>query len=274
MPGDSFKLAAEAYRINIAHLFDPMMAVHMSNVEPSPHQLNIGAEASTRRSSSAGPTTTSGGWSTRQSGRRIGLGGCNGSSEMNDQTFLDHLIPLLDDRPNDPLVIPWPSPANIGGFFSFSTVGEWHGFVMGLGLNQSVPEIVAAKFRRAQKLFLLGWIDADLIKAGELVGLTALEFALKDRYGTPSGNNELPNLLKHMVEKDGLTDEKIPIVQRCGGTIVDRLAGDRLTGKKSRPSLADIRNSLAHGDAFDGLPWSGLLELIRDLIHYAYREPR
>jgi hypothetical protein len=33
-PGEEFKLAAEAYRINLAHLFDPMMAVHTSNVEP------------------------------------------------------------------------------------------------------------------------------------------------------------------------------------------------------------------------------------------------
>lgn len=36
---DSFKLAAEAYRIDVAHLFDPMMAVHTSNVEPLPHQI-------------------------------------------------------------------------------------------------------------------------------------------------------------------------------------------------------------------------------------------
>ena len=38
-PGEDFKLAAEAYRINLAHLFDPMMAVHTSNVEPLPHQI-------------------------------------------------------------------------------------------------------------------------------------------------------------------------------------------------------------------------------------------
>lgn len=37
--GDDFKLAAEAYRINLAYLFDPMMAVHTSNVEPLPHQI-------------------------------------------------------------------------------------------------------------------------------------------------------------------------------------------------------------------------------------------
>ena len=38
-PGAEFKLAAEACRINLAHLFDPMMAVHTSNVEPLPHQI-------------------------------------------------------------------------------------------------------------------------------------------------------------------------------------------------------------------------------------------
>ena len=39
-PGEDFKLAVEAYRINLAHLFDPMMAVHTSNVEPLPHQIS------------------------------------------------------------------------------------------------------------------------------------------------------------------------------------------------------------------------------------------
>lgn len=38
-PGEDFKLAAEAWRMNLAHLFDPMMAVHTSNVEPLPHQI-------------------------------------------------------------------------------------------------------------------------------------------------------------------------------------------------------------------------------------------
>ena len=37
--GASFKLAAEAYRIKLAHLFDPILAVHSSNVEPLPHQI-------------------------------------------------------------------------------------------------------------------------------------------------------------------------------------------------------------------------------------------
>lgn len=36
---DHFKLAAEATRIKLAHLFDPMMAIHTSNVDPLPHQI-------------------------------------------------------------------------------------------------------------------------------------------------------------------------------------------------------------------------------------------
>src|SRR6201993_3256872 len=37
--GDVFKLAVEAKRIDLAFLFDPMMAVHTSNVDPLPHQI-------------------------------------------------------------------------------------------------------------------------------------------------------------------------------------------------------------------------------------------
>ncbi len=38
--GSEFKLATEALRIRLAHLFDPMMAVHTSNVDPLPHQIS------------------------------------------------------------------------------------------------------------------------------------------------------------------------------------------------------------------------------------------
>jgi SNF2 family DNA or RNA helicase len=37
--GGAFQLACEAKRIDLAFLFDPMMAVHASNVEPLPHQI-------------------------------------------------------------------------------------------------------------------------------------------------------------------------------------------------------------------------------------------
>lgn len=37
--GEAFKLAVEAKRIDLAFLFDPMMAIHTSNVKPLPHQI-------------------------------------------------------------------------------------------------------------------------------------------------------------------------------------------------------------------------------------------
>jgi hypothetical protein len=37
--GATFQLACEAKRIDLAFLFDPMMAVHTSNVDPLPHQI-------------------------------------------------------------------------------------------------------------------------------------------------------------------------------------------------------------------------------------------
>ena len=43
--GADFKLGLEALRIRLAHLFDPMMAVHTANVEPLPHQISAVYEA-------------------------------------------------------------------------------------------------------------------------------------------------------------------------------------------------------------------------------------
>jgi SNF2 family DNA or RNA helicase len=37
--GELFRLVSEAYRIRMAYLFDPWMAVHLSRVEPLPHQI-------------------------------------------------------------------------------------------------------------------------------------------------------------------------------------------------------------------------------------------
>src|SRR3989475_7976369 len=37
--GSLFRLVSEAHRIRLAHLFDPVLAVHTSLVEPLPHQI-------------------------------------------------------------------------------------------------------------------------------------------------------------------------------------------------------------------------------------------
>src|SRR6266487_716805 len=43
--GHLFRLVSEAHRIRLAHLFDPVLAVHTSVVEPLPHQITAVYEA-------------------------------------------------------------------------------------------------------------------------------------------------------------------------------------------------------------------------------------
>src|SRR5438094_2424260 len=43
--GELFRLVSEAQRIRLAHLFDPVLAVHTSLVDPLPHQITAVYEA-------------------------------------------------------------------------------------------------------------------------------------------------------------------------------------------------------------------------------------
>lgn len=88
----------------------------------------------------------------------------------------------LIDR-DEPVLLAWPRPGNPGGFVGFDNAIDWRDFVDGLGIDARIPEIVRAKFARAQTLYML-----------------------------------------------------------------------------------------AQGDPFEGLPTGGLLELVRDLINFAYRK--
>jgi len=47
--GHALKLVSEAYRIHLAHLFDPWLAIHTSNLEPLPHQITAVYEEMLRR---------------------------------------------------------------------------------------------------------------------------------------------------------------------------------------------------------------------------------
>ena len=146
----------------------------------------------------------------------------------------DYLAAIAGARAplSGPLVVPWPMPGNLGGQVSFSTFTKWRSFVLALSPRRAIPEVVVRKFERAQKLYVLTWLDLDLIKAGELVAMTALELALTDRYAGAeterrrklvAGKAEkeirkisksekwwteyvsFADLLKYMVERDGLT---------------------------------------------------------------------
>jgi hypothetical protein len=172
----------------------------------------------------------------------------------------------LTDRER-PVLLAWPTPGNPGGFLRFEKAADWRDFVESLGIDERIPDIVRAKFARAQTLYMLGWVDFSVVKAGELAALIALELAVMDRYGGRFSKRKrsLATLLTYMVDVDGLTDAQIPMVMRCGGTAIGQLTGE------TRPTLAERRNTLAHGDPFEGLPTGGLLELVRDLINFAYR---
>jgi hypothetical protein len=178
----------------------------------------------------------------------------------------DHSHITLNDR-EDPVLLAWPTQGNAGGFIQFDKAAEWRAFVDSLAIDTRIPEIVRAKYARAQTLYLLGWVDFSVVKAGELAALIALELAMMDRYGgrISKSKRSFAALLKYMVDSDGLTDAQIPMVVRCGGSAVGQLIGE------THPTLAERRNALAHGDPFDGVPTGGLLELVRDLINFAYR---
>lgn len=165
------------------------------------------------------------------------------------------------------MLLAWPTQGNAGGFIQFDKAAEWRAFVDSLAIDTRIPEIVRAKYARAQTLYLLGWVDFSVVKAGELAALIALELAMMDRYGgrISKSKRSFAALLKYMVDSDGLTDAQIPMVVRCGGSAVGQLIGE------THPTLAERRNALAHGDPFDGVPTGGLLELVRDLINFAYR---
>ena len=149
-----------------------------------------------------------------------------------------------------PLIVPWPERGRADAMRLFATFEAWHEFVTDLGLRESLPLIVTAKFERALKLHLMAWIDFDLIKVGELVSLTTLELALKDRYGNRVKKNKrgewkFADLLKFMVTDDGLTDDKLPMIQRYGGSVVPLLTGGRKPGLSQKKNTDTGRSCIA-----------------------------
>jgi len=208
----------------------------------------------------------------------------------NRQVSIEELLVPIDHS-DEPFVFPWVHTATTpSGMRYFSSFTEWREYINGLDLLNGVWEPTRAKFGRARRLYLLAWLDYELIKAGELVALTALELSLKERYAfqildVRQKNRKkrqlisLRDVLKHMVEVDGLTNDQIPIAGEYRTDIVGRLyetdigRNERRKTSISEPITIDgIRNKAAHGDPFDALPWGALLEVVRDLIHFADRD--
>lgn len=205
--------------------------------------------------------------------------------------FLDALALAAENFPG-PRQIPWPQPSIPGGFVSFANFAEWQRVVLGFRLPNGVPDDMVALFDRALKLYLVAWLDFDLITSAEMAALAALEHSLRDCYlghfreqhnkaivAKAVKEKRLPSveenfkpekiplavLLRHMHEHDGLTDDKVSCVRKYGVSVMKLLTGE------SDPSLASMRNARAHGNPLGSDYRSGLLELARDLIEYAYR---
>lgn len=206
-----------------------------------------------------------------------------------------HGIDLLNiaETREYPLCICWASPGNPSKPHAFHYYSDWNQFISGFPLNKKIPQAISAKYERAQALYLMAWIRYDVIKAGELAAFAALELALRDCYwcefkekkvelkknapeymkGKRINSFLLPGL-RFMVDYDGLRDEVLPIYNKSKGVVIANLFSDdkEQNGTKRSDTLVSFRNSLAHGDPFDGLAIGSLLEVVRDLIEYMYRE--
>jgi hypothetical protein len=206
--------------------------------------------------------------------------------------FLTALAFAADKLPGS-RTLPWPSPQQPGGFITFADFGEWQGVVLGFRLSPGIPQNMVDLFDRALKLYLAAWLDFDLVTAGEMAAFAALEHSLRDCYlgdfrarhtekvvARAKSEKRLPTLkenfepknvslfalIEHMHRRDGLTDDLLPCVRKYGSSVM------KLFTDEADPNLADMRNVRAHGHPFGSGYMSGLLELVRDLIEYAYRD--
>lgn len=202
------------------------------------------------------------------------------------------------------LTIPWPAPGIPNHIQCFEEVVHWMAFLSRFDLRSEVPLPTATKYLRAQKLYAYSWLEYDFIKAAELVALSALEGALSDCYGRSTikvrKNTKdrkepmLAELMNFMVEHDGLKDDVFPFALRYRQRKEEKVVSALYETDASRQArnaavkasvkdpaifpppepmtLAAIRNGLAHGESIEGWPWGGLLEIVKDLIEYAYRE--
>lgn len=155
-------------------------------------------------------------------------------------------------------------------FLEFHHITEWRDYLLSLQIRSAkVPAIHADAYHVALRMLLLAWADTCLIKPAELQALRSLESALRGVY--------FQALFEHRrASKPKLASEEF----RPGlGDFLDYMAAhDGLdpalhneSKKTTGNALNVIRNVLAHGDPFNGLPWGGLLEAVRDVMEHAHR---
>ena len=155
-------------------------------------------------------------------------------------------------------------------FLEFHHITEWCDYLFSLQIRSAkVPAIHADAYHVALRMLLLAWADTCLIKPAELQALRSLESALRGVY------------FQVLFERRrALKPKLVPEKFRPGlGDFLDYMAArddlDTALHNESKKATGNalnvIRNGLAHGDTFNGWPWGGLLESVRDVMEYAYR---
>ena len=160
------------------------------------------------------------------------------------------------DRPNVPLM-------------QFRRIGEWRDSLLTLQLRgKKVPLVFVDSYNAALRMLLLAWVEPAVIKPAELQALRSLEAGLRDVYF------QLVFEQKRAKKRDFNREKFKPGL----GTYLDYMAKhDELSPEAHSPSKREggnaldlIRNALAHGNIFDGFPWGGLFESIRDVMEHAF----
>lgn len=152
----------------------------------------------------------------------------------------------------------------------FYRIAEWRDYLLTLQLrSRKVPMVFVNFYNAALRTLLLAWAEPAVIKPAELQTLRSLEAGLRDVYFQPvfdQAKARKPTLSR---------DEFMPGL----GRYLDYMAAhDELPPEAHSPSkrttgnaLDVIRNGLAHGDVFNGLPWGGLFESVREVMEHAFR---
>ncbi|WP_203077180.1 Ntn hydrolase family protein [Falsiroseomonas ponticola] len=117
------------------------------------------------------------------------------------------------------------------------TLADHHAMVAGIVLPAGVTADVLTLFERARAALLYGWFAYELTPLAEHQACAALECALRQRFLAEGGALPRP-----------------PGLRRLLGAAVERGWLPEGTLDTVAPFLTELRNQVAHGDAYLGTP--------------------
>ena len=152
----------------------------------------------------------------------------------------------------------------------FAHIREWRDYLLTLQINDTrVPGIHCDAYHNALRALLLAWVEPAIVQSAEMQALRSLEGALCGAYFQRLLEKERTRRRKLKPEafKPSL-GQFLDFMSECDD-LPDTMHSKSRFGPGS--ALNTIRNRLAHGTPLNTLPCGGLLESVRDVIIYAYR---